>query len=432
MMKNRNNTTNPVVMTTSALLFLLCSPSSQANPTFEVTAETSFSDNANKAGDANAINERQDKIGLNVLWEKRFDFNAQAEVDYNLAYEHFEKDSSDNEFNLNGKSEINFVLSPNYSANLNHSIKQVLNDPEVSETNNNLEERNIYGAEFTAMYTPTSTQTIYITPSIQEIDNGDNESQNSTRIGLTGGWELRLDGTSAISVSYETTQIDYEANTQDQDYDKLLFGYNKTHRLFAYNVDVGLNRYSSNGSDTEEPYFYADLAYNGSTHIFKVSANRTLTDTSFGDGNLEDQLSSIDGNRISLEQLEKDRIRASYQYLNLCNHCTLKLDFQLNNEDYTSAPISDLEETVFSAVLEYNIDSKSSINGRISHSEIEYPNQPSHGYDLQKAAITYRRTMDRDWYWLVFTEYEEKDPTDGTSIIPYSEWNAGVKVGYQF
>ncbi len=422
----------PGALATPALLFLLCSPSSQAEPTFEITAGTSFTDNATKSGDATALEERQDEIGFNVQWEKRFDFNAQALVDYNLKYEHFEKGSSDNEFNLNGKSEIDFIFSPNYSANLNHSIKQVLNDPEVSETNNNLEERNIYGAEFTAKYTPTSTQTIFITPSIQEIDNGDNEFQNSTRIGLTGAWELRLNSTSAISVSYETTQIDYEANTQDQDYDKLLFGYNKTHRLFAYNVDVGLNRYSSNGADTEEPYFYADLAYNGSTHLFKVSANRTLTDTSFGDGNLEDQLSSIDGNRISLEQLEKDRIRASYQYLDLCRSCTLKLDFQLNNEDYTSAPISDLEETVFSAELEYNFDSKSRINGGISHSEIEYPNQPSHGYDLQKASLAYRRTMDREWYWLVFTEYEDKDPTDGTTIIPYSEWNVGVKVGYKF
>lgn len=419
------------VLTTSALLFSFCSPTLLANPTFEITAGTSFSDNAKKSIDSAAIDERQDEIGLNVLWEKRFDFNAQAIVDYGLKYEHFEKGSSDDELNVNGKSEIEFLLSPNYRAKLNHSIKQVLNDPTVSETNDNLEERNIYGAEFTATFNPTSTQSIYLIPSIQEIDNGDNSFQNSTRIGLSGAWELRLDSTSSFSIKYQTTQIDYEANVQDQDYDQLLFGYKKTHRLFAYNVDAGFNRYSSNGLDTEEPYFAANLAYNGSTHVVKVSASRILTDTSFGDGNLEDQLSTIDGDRTSLEQLEKDKLRVAYQYLDLCRSCTLKLDFQLNNEDYTNAPLSDLEETVYSAELGYDIDAKSSISGRISHSDVKYPNLPTLDYDLQKAAVAYRRTMDRDWYWLLYSEYEEKDAS-GTSIIPYSEWIAGVKVGYQF
>ncbi len=430
-MTNFNNTKLSGVLTTSSLLLILFSSYSHADPAFEVTAGTSFTDNASKTDNASAIEERQDEIGFNVQWERSFEFDAKAAVNYSLKYLHFDKDSSDDEFNLNGNSAIDFILSPNYRVNFSHNIKQLLSDPTVSEINENLDDRSIYGAEFTALYAPTPTQTIFIIPSIQEIDYDDNEDRNSTRIGLSGVWELRLDNTSAFSIRYQTTEIDYDANIPDQDYDQLLFGYNKTHRLFFYNVDLGLNRYSSVGGDTEEPYFAANLTFDGSSHIFKVSASRILTDTSFGNGNIEDQLSSIDGSGTSVQQLKQDQFRASYQFLDLCRTCTLKLDFQFDDEDYTNNSINNLQEIVYAIGVEYEIDSKSLVSGRISLSDVEYSNQPSLDYDRQKATISYRRTVDRDWYWLLSTSYEEKDPSS-TSITPYTEWLVGVKVGYQF
>ncbi|MGH1430282.1 MAG: hypothetical protein ACRBB4_04095 [Neptuniibacter sp.] len=403
---------------------------SAATPSIELTGTTGFSDNANKTAKNTAIDERQDIVGLNIKWEKRFDSNADVVLDYELEYEHFEEGSSDDELNINGDSSLNFTLASNLKAKLDHSIKQLLKDPGVAETNNNLEERNIYGAQLTADFSPSSKQTIFVTPSIQEIDYGSSSTQNSTRFGLTGTWQLNLSSNSYINAQYQTTKIDYDSNEPNQDYDQFLIGYGNTKRRLSYSADVGINRYSSDSRDSEEPYLALNAAYKDNTHQLSLDASRILTDTSFGDGNQSDLLSSIDGNRNELDQLLREKIKLSYSYYDLCRACTLKLGFEINDEQYLTSSVNDLKESIFSTGITYKWDSRTVINARFSHSGIAYKSQPSRDYDLEKTTVSFRKTIDRNWSWKLLTEYEARD-SDATGES-YSEIYAGISIGYLF
>ena len=412
----------------ATLVSLLLSGSAMPIYALEVSATIS-SEHSNNAlkNDANKFSERQDSLKLGLKHDIETS-RSQILFNYDFDYEHFEKDSQDNELQIKGSTNALIELSPWLNANLSHSVTQLLDTPDQAVLANNTDNRHIVSGSFDFSFAPEGANRFILSPQFTLVRFRDASESDSSRHGLQASLLRNINPLTKLRINALHQKIDYEQGS-DGNFSSISASLNHKLRLIEYEAEIGYNKISSaSGQDLSEPSLQLKAEYDDGYHQINAHYQRQVTDSSLGNNNSVE--SNIDGNRTGIDQLEIEQFTFSYAFAGLCGSCDLNSSLSLLNEEYSSQPSENLEEKKLSISLRYRLTPLSNLTGSFNYTRAALPANSIRNYNERAFSIAYSQQLGKHLTFSALSDYENRNSNSPSGS--YSEWVNGLSLRYTF
>lgn len=408
-----------------------------ANPFYgSVSAISGVSDNAFKSqSDDDAINERQDQYALNVGADW-----ANSLLAFNMGYDAtkqtFAEDSQEGKNYLNGNSSL-LIGKSTHPATLflEHSRTTLLNSPDSVNLTQNLDEKDVFSAKPTLRQRLTPVDNVLLNGEYTRINYLENEFKNSRREGGSLVLDHKFSALDNVQLSIQQTSIDFEYSpAANYTYRSAALSYNVKLRKLSYSLKAGTNKTSPDfGKEYSSPSYGVDVKFDSGGQILSLNANRELTDTSSGGGNVlpKTELPTSDGaSGNNLDQLDRTAYGISWSTSAVCQNCSFEVGATQRNDDYININQS-AKERSWNAGISYALSRAAKISLHVVGGDYAYSQTAiGNDYKLQSTRIEYAYNINKDFDFNLLLRKEKRYGDTATQL--YTESYAGAGLSYKF
>ncbi|UTA47375.1 hypothetical protein L1F30_14575 [Simiduia sp. 21SJ11W-1] len=390
---------------------------------------TQQSDNARKQ-EANGITERQDDFNAAVAASWQGGWSA-FEGEYRYGYKNYSKDSQTNRNTLEGRAELLLGLANDpLSLAIRHSNQAQYNTPEDLEISDNLDEKQIWGAEPTLRLALSRVDTLAVAGSYEDVSYRYNELRNSERAGGSVYWSRQLSRTDMMRLTVGTIDVTYpnsETNNFEKSYAHLT--YSAALRQITYSLMAGVNQATfEDSSDTiKSPTYRASISYQGALHTLSLNASQEFTDSSYGAGLDQSPVPGNPSDGVGVDQIERKQIGLTWQTTALCTLCTAKVFLQVRDDNYRRL---DEDNTQPSAGLTfaYRLTEAASVSANYTRRQEQFDAESKSDLNRDNAGISFDYGFTKNLDAKAFYTYERRQYVDGDAT--YEENVVGVSMNY--
>ncbi|MDZ4264055.1 MAG: hypothetical protein U1B30_17220, partial [Pseudomonadota bacterium] len=303
-----------------------------------ISASSLMSDNSKKTA-LDPIEERQDLYQLGLMANYSH-WLVDADIDYQLHAQKFSKQSQADEEYAEGSSVLTFGKeADSLGLELEHSRRMLLQSPEEVALLENQQEREMISARPTIRKRLSAADRVFLQGQATKVRFiGEDETQDSIRNGASLGWGHAISKTSAMMLSSQYMDVSFDQQP-DAGYQivNTALSYQVQLRKLDYSLQAGYNEISPEvGEKQGAPSYQISLGYLSGYHTFRASTDRQITDTSFGNGNLDsgNQIPGSDGLSQNLGKIDRRNLGLDFSTDVICARCTLSLGVSVVDDDY--------------------------------------------------------------------------------------------------
>lgn len=378
------------------------------------------------------VEERQDIYGLGLLADYS-NWLVDTNIDYQLHAQQYSEQSQADEEYADGSSNVVFGKEADPLAlELEHSRRMLLQSPESVTLLENLQEREMFSAQPIIRKRLSGADRIFLQGQAAKVRFiGADNSQDSTRNGATLGWAHAISKTSAMMFSSQQMDVSFEQQP-DADYRMVntALSYQVQLRKLNYSVQAGYNEISPEiGEKQGAPSYSLNLGYASGYHIFSASADRQITDSSFGNGNLnnDNQIPGSDGLSQNLGKIDRRNIALDFSTDAICMRCTFSLGASVVDDDYLERD-EQARNTYMRSTFSYSLSSAATLTVRADQSKYDQDiAQENRKYTTDYLALEYAYRFNNGFDIRLFSRKEERDGEGSMNNYTESIYGAGLE-----
>jgi hypothetical protein len=399
-----------------------------------ISAGSLMTDNAEKTL-LEPIEERQDIYGLGLVADYS-NWLVDADVDYQLHAQKFSEQSQADEEYADGSSVLVFGKEADPLAlELEHSRRMLLRSPEEVTLLENQQEREMISARPIIRKRLSGADRIFLQGQASKVRFIEADgSQDSKRNGATFGWAHVTSKTSAMMLSSQQMDVSFDQQP-DADYRMVntALSYQVQLRKLDYSVQVGYNEISpETGEKQSAPSYNFSLGYASGYHLFTASADRQITDSSFGNGNLgnENPIPGSDGLSQNLGKIDRRNMALDFSTDAICDRCTFSVGASLVDDEYLERDEQARNNYLRSAFV-YSLSSAAKLTLRVDQSKYDQGvNQVNREYTTDYLSLEYAYRFNNGFDIRLFSRKEERDGEG--EVNNYQENIYGAILEYEF
>lgn len=410
---------------------LVAQEAAETKPVFgaSIGVGTQQSDNARKS-EQNPIEERQDDFtaSMNASWRGNW---SSIEADYHYLYKNYSKDSQVDRNTLEGSAELQMGFEDDpVSLAIRHSNQAQYNTPEDVEISDNLDEKQILGAEPILRLFPSTVDTLAVTGSYEDVSYRYNDIRDSERAGASAFWSRRLSRTDYMQLTAGTIDVEYP-NSPNSNYKKdyAHITYGAQLRTLSYSVLAGVNRasFADNSEDQQSPTYRGTLNYISALHQLSLSASQEFTDSSYGSGGNSGLVPGDPSDGVGVDQIERRVFGLDWRTSALCKLCEGKLFVQLRDDNYRRLD-EDSVERAAGLTFSYRISEASTASGTYTLRREDFDSESKSDLDRENLGLSLTYKFSSDLSTSLFYTFESRQYVDDGSS--YDENVVGISMNY--
>ncbi|WP_323813296.1 hypothetical protein [Cellvibrio sp. NN19] len=418
-----------------SMLFLCCSQVCANQINGSLSATSLFSDNTLKQAQ-NPIDERQDLYQLAVVADYS-NWLLDADVNYQLVAQKYAEGSQDDEEYADGSSSVTFGKAEDLLAlELSHSRRMLLSTPDAIDLTGNQEARDIISARPEIRIKLSEADKLLLSGQSERVSFPDNGQQDSKRNGASLGWLHLLSPTSTLQLSVNQQDIKFD-NYALSDYSLVssMLAYAVELRKLKYSLAVGYNENKSEGNESKSaPSYKISAAYVAGYNQIDLSASRLLTDTSYGDGNMENTfvLPDSDGFSMDLDRIDRRSVELNWHTNVICSRCALSVGVVAVEDKYLEKDEESL--SVNSNVsFAYALSTTANVSLSMARSDVDFENQlVAQDYRLDSISLNYAYYFSNGLNVTVGGRREDRETSTLDEAGTYTENVYSVSLAYGF
>lgn len=419
----------------AVILYLSCA-AAQANDIKGTLSATSlFSDNALKTQDE-PIEERHDlyEVGLSADYSN---WLVAAEANYSWVSHQYAEESQPNDQYVEGSSSILFGKQEDPLAlELAHSKKTLLTTPDAVALTQNQQEREVIAALPEIRTKIFTADRLSLGGQFVRVSFPENELQDSSRDGFALGWLRPLSPASFMQLSAQQQKISFDHfPLADYKYSGAMLVYGVELRKLKYSLELGYNLSEpKNGEEQGAGAYKLSANYVSGFNRFDVTASRTLTDTSFGSGNLDVTagLPSSDGSSPAVDRIDRTSAGLDWQTQVFCERCQFATGISAIEDDY----LEDDEKSLSlyaRARFSYSISQAANLSLGLARADVDFDDDSmSRDYELNTVSIEYKYYFKNGINTRLSARNEERVSTSASGKGTYDENIYSISLGYDF
>jgi len=390
---------------------------------------TEFTDNALKR-DHDKLSERQDKVSLGMKGNYKnnlIDFAA----DYVYSDYRFQYDSQPDRNTLEGVS--TFYLgeqSKLVDLTVVHSRRGLIGDPGQLDLLRNYDEREILSVYPAINIAVTPVDTLSFSGNFSDVKYRRNPARDSRQKGIDISWQHRLSSIDALALSVSRANVSFsQQKGKDYTYYSSLLAYSAALRQLRYSISGGYNKtISEQQDDYSSPSYEANVAYGSDVAGVSLFANRSITDTSIGDGNRESSTSIGNGDvgNRAIDRIDRKMLELGSFSQVLCATCSLSFQLRWRRDNYLELPEDNTERGVTMG-FDYRVSPLTNVSLRANRREQRFDNsRDNRAYHFDRQTIRIERQLNRDVSLNWFVEHERR--YSRSRDFDYAELSSGISV----
>lgn len=319
------------------ILFLSCSPAHANTIKTSLSATSMFSDNSLKTFE-DPLEERQDLYRVGIIADYS-NWLVDADANYQLVAQQYEKKSQADERYSDGNSKIVFGKQDDPLAlALSHSRRMLLITPDAVALTENQQEREVISASPEIRQKIFDADRLSLGGQFVRVSFPDNDLQDSRRDGFSLGWLHPLSAVSYLQLNALQQKISFEHfPIADYTFSSAMLAYGVGLRKLKYGLELGYNQSEpESGEDQGAPSYKLSIIYQSGYNQLDFTASRMLTDSSFGNGNMENVagVPSSDGGALTVDRMDRTSAELRWQTEAICVRCTFSTSISAIEDDY--------------------------------------------------------------------------------------------------
>ncbi|HSC68122.1 MAG TPA: hypothetical protein VLC79_10550 [Cellvibrio sp.] len=428
-------TRNKLAVFPVSLLFLCCSQVNANQITGSLSAESLLSDNTLKQTD-NPVEERQDiyRAGLAADYSN---WLIDAEASYQWFVQTYADHTQEDENYGDGSAQVVIGKKEDPVAlDLSHSRHMLLSTPDAVGLIQNQQEREILSARPEIRKRVFSADRITLGGQLTRVKFPENELQDSKRNGVVFGWTHPLSQVSVLQAVAQQQEVSFDHSPlADYTATSSMLAYGVELRKLKYGLELGYNESDpETGEKYSAPTYKASAAYQSGFHLFNLSANRSLTDTSFGNGNMENStvVPDSDGLSADIDRIDRINLDLTWQTQMICDRCVFSVGVTAIDDDYLEKDEKSLSlytHTRFS----YALSTAASIALAANKSDVDFDNEiVATDYTLSYLSLEYGYQFSSGVNIRLAARNEDRNTDSLTGDGAYKENSYSIGLGYNF
>ena len=418
-----------------SILFLCCGQVSANQIEGSLSATSMFSDNTLKQSQ-DPIDERQDlyRIGISADYSNQL---LDADIDYELVAQKYAEESQPDDEYANGSSRVLFGKTEDpFALTLSHSRRMLLSTPDAVDLTGNQEARDVISARPEARLKVSDADRLLLSGQFERVKFPDDDRQDSKRNGASLGWVHLLSPVSSLQLSAGQQDIEFD-NNELANYSVLnsMLTYAVELRKLKYSLAVGYNDNEPEvGESRSAPSYKVSVTYIAGFNQIDFSASRLLTDTSYGDGNVESSimLPNSDGLSLELDRIDRRQAELNWRTGVICSRCTFSTGVVAVEDAYLEKDEKSL--SIYSrASFSFSLTQSSNLSFSYARSDYDFENQiVAEDYQLDYASLEYAYNFSNGVNLRVAGRREERNAPSSNGFGSYTENVYSVGLAYGF
>lgn len=375
-----------------AILYFSCAAAQANDIKGSLAASSMFSDNTLKTSEAH-LDERQDLYELGISADYS-NWLIEAEANYNWVSHKYAEESQPDDRYADGSSSILFGKQEDPLAlELNHSRRILLITPDAVALSQNQQEREVIAALPEIRKRIFSADRLSLGGQFVRVSFPENELQDSRRDGFALGWLHPLSAASFLQLNAQQQKISFDYfSLADYTYSGAMLVYGVELRKLKYNLELGYNQSEpDSGEEQGAPAYKLSANYVSGFNKLDITASRTLTDTSFGSGNLDVTagLPGSDGSSPVADRMDRTSAELNWQTQVICTRCQFSTGLSAIEDDYLEK-----DEKSFSLYtrmrFSYSFSQAANLSLGMARADVDFDNDSiSRDYELNTISVEY-------------------------------------------
>jgi hypothetical protein len=400
-----------------------------------ISADTGNSNNALRALDGEKrLVERQDSFGLSVQGNYESAYLS-ATANYSALSERYSEESQPSRDSLIGSSTIRLGKSQDFfSLEMQHSRSSLLSSPELVNLSSDLEDREIISFLPRLQTKLGKVDQFYIQGQIDSVNYQASELLNSTRQMVEIGDIHYLSEVDSVGGSIKNSSIDFDF-IESAAYDVTIWNlyYHASLRQLDYQLTLGESQTElADGKTIKSPTYSFEANYRSGKNQWSLNIERSITDTSFGNGNsspLEPDENSSDAMVSGAEQLDRKSASLNLDIGNLCERCALGVGTLVSQDTQL---LDDVETSRYGwqSSFDYQLSRRGTLGISYNTSIQKYELNDGSRFNTETIGFEYRYQFLSGIGLSVVTWREKRKDT--TVNLGYVERYSGLSIKYSF
>ena len=399
-----------------------------------LSASSLYNNNATSSPDsATELEEQQNRYGLSLDVRNTTGISNFA-LDYDITYDDFTRDSQSSDTSLSGQTSIFLgTETSRFALNLQHSIRQLIETPDVEGTTDNLTDRQDLLVAPELRLRPSNVDDVIITATYTELTYEAFDANNTSQLGVEFEWQHDISATTNTGLVATQNDTEFSESPElDYQYRSLGLAYESSQRLMKYRVVGGINEIESrlDGETESGNYYDLDLGYeNGYTSV-NVLFSQELSDTSYSNRLTDPTSNAIVGGNLTIQDRVNSKafqINLGIESLAVCRQCSVELIADKQEVRYLSLEDNDSDIIQYMAQVSYRPSRASEINVSIQDRAVDFPNVKERAYSSLTGRISYSRRINPDFTAYGFYDFYSQE--QGTEEYDYNR--IGLRFAYE-
>lgn len=343
---------------------MLISPVVMAkNFSLDLSAAVGESDNAFKTLH-DETSEIQNRYSASLQGNWAADW-AKLNLQYAGYQETFEDDSQEGENFIQGDSALNLGSSSSLlSLDLRHSRRTLLKEVEDKPFADNQEEREILSATPRLRFDLTTADELMAYADISQTRYLETKLRDSDRTTYGATLHHELSAVDSLRLDLKKMEADF-IYFQQSDYSQqtAMLIYETSLRNLSYSLGAGQQTIEPEfGEKTDDDHYQASISYKMGEHSVSVNYDRSVTDSSFGQGfdlGITD-VPLVDSSSTQVDLIQRKSTGVNFQTAAICVRCSLTLGYN-ESDDYYLATDTDTTQRSINASFNYLFSNRLSL-----------------------------------------------------------------------
>lgn len=419
-----------------ALTVCLYCTAAQANDIKgSLSATSMFSDNSLKTAEQ-PLEERQDlyEVGVSADYSN---WLIDAEANYSWVSQQYAEKSQPDDRYVDGSSSVLFGKQEDPAAlTLTHSRRILLITPDAVALNQNQQEREVISALPEIRAKIFAADRLSLGGQFVRVSFPENDLQDSRRDGLSLGWLHPLSAASFLQLNTQQQKVSFDYfPLSDYKYSAAMLAYGVELRKLNYRLEFGYNLSEpETGEEQGAPSYKVSANYISGFNQFDLSASRVLTDTSFGNGNLDSNigLPGSDGSAQTVDRMDRISAELNWQTQVICARCQFSTGVSAVEDDYLEKDEKSL--SIYTrARFSYSFSRAANLSLSVARADVDFDNREIAGdYELNTISIEYAYYFTNGVSARVSARNEDRTAANENRDGTYDENIYSIGLGYNF
>ncbi len=385
-------------------------------------------DNALKSH-VSEVDEVQTRLGADLSISHEAS-DISLELDYEVNHSDYSEDSQEEETNIEGRSSIEAkLLNKTLITSLSHSRIRVLKESDDLDLEINRDDRDVSTASLSWVL-GSRVNSLSVYGQFSDVQYDELFVRDSERVEGGVTWRRRTSKVSDFSLLSSYRDVTFDVfDSADYEYYSVSARYAANLARLNYSVTLGANEVSRGDTDDSGALFNLRAEYELPATFMSLYLGRSLTDSSFGDGNqefLSSESSGISGQSPSIFEYSSAEILFRREMF--CVTCTFQLSGHFQREDYED-DLEDRDVLGGRILLGYSLSRNSKVTLSYSYTDNEFDKLADEDeYTLEKTEVSWSKSIGRALSVRVFVDEVRRDEA-GDKF--YDGLSTGLSFSYQ-